>query len=66
MRSREPLSTNHSSPWPAALVAHHLAVRAWLGEHSRVLLLLLVPLVVVVVLVVTLVTMGLVMTHSDA
>ena len=64
VRSREPLSTNHSSPGPAALVAHHLAVRAWLGEHSRVLLLLLV--VVVLVLVVTLVTMGLVMTHSDA
>ena len=63
MRSREPLSTNHSSPGPAALVAHHLAVRGRLGEHSRVLLLLLV---VVVVLVVTLVTMGLVMTHSDA
>ena len=62
--SREPLSTNHSSPGPAALVAHHLAVRAWLGKHSRVLLLLLV--VVVLVLVVTLVTMGLVMTHSDA
>ena len=65
MRSREPLSTNHSSPGPAALVAHHLAVRAWLGEHYRVLLLLVVVLVVVV-LVVTLVTMGLVMTHSDA
>ena len=64
MRSREPLSTNHSSPGPAALVAHHLAVGAWLGEHSRVLLLLL--LLEVVVLVVTLVTMGLVMTHSDA
>ena len=61
MRSRDPI-TNHSSPWPAALVAHHLAVRARLGEHSRVLLLLLV----VVVVVVTLVTMGLVMTHSDA
>ena len=70
MRSREPLSTNHSSPGPAALVAHHLAVRARLGEHSRVLLLLLLVLVLVVVLllvvVVTLVTMGLVMTHSDA
>ena len=64
MRSREPLSTNHSSPGPAALVAHHLAVRARLGEHSRVLLLLVV--VVVVVVVVTLVTMGLVMTHYDA
>ena len=65
--SREPLSTNHSSPWPAALAAHHLAVRARLGEHSRVfLLLLLVVVVVLVVLVVTLVTMGLVMTHSDA
>ena len=59
MRSRDPI-TNHSSPWPAALVAHHLAVRARLGEHSRVLLL------EVVVVVVTLVTMGLVMTNSDA
>ena len=66
MRSREPLSTNHSLPGPAALVAHHLAVRAWLGEHSGVLLLLVVLVVVLVVLVGTLVTMGLVMTHSDA
>ena len=65
VRSREPLSTNQSSPGPAALVAHHLAVRARLGKHSRVLLLLLV---MVMVLVVTLVTMGLVMmmTHSNA
>ena len=64
VRSREPLSTNQSSPGPAALVAHHLAVRARLGKHSRVLLLLLV----VMVLVVTQVTMGLVMmmTHSNA
>ena len=63
VRSREPLSTNQSSPGPAALVAHHLAVRARLGKHSRVLLLLLV-----MVLVVTQVTMGLVMmmTHSNA
>ena len=62
VRSREPLSTNHSSPGPAALVAHHLAVRARLGKHSRVLLLL------VMVLVMTQVTMGLVMmmTHSNA
>ena len=66
VRSREPLSTNHSSPGPAALVAHHLAVRARLGKHSRVLLLLV--MVLVMVLVVTLVTMGLVMmmTHSNA
>ena len=65
VRSREPLSTNHSSPGPAALVAHHLAVRARLGKHSMVLLLLLV---MVMVMVVTLVTMGLVMmmTHSNA
>ena len=66
MRSREPLSTNHSSPGPAALVAHHLAVRARLGEHSRVLLLLVLLVVVVLVELVTLVTVGLVMTHSDA
>ena len=68
VRSREPLSTNQSSPGPAALVAHHLAVRARLGKHSRVLLLLLVMVLVVMVLVVTLVTMGLVMmmTHSNA
>ena len=66
VRSCEPLSTNHSLPGPAALVAHHLAVRARLGKHSRVLLLLL--LVLVMVLVVTQVTMGLVMmmTHSNA
>ena len=65
VRSREPLSTNQSSPGPAALVAHHLAVRARLGKHSRVLLMLLL---LVMVLVVTLVTMGLVMmmTHSNA
>ena len=68
VRSCEPLSTNHSLPGPAALVAHHLAVRARLGKHSRVLLLLLVMVLVVMVLVVTLVTMGLVMmmTHSNA